>query len=114
MEEVERLPSAQSGGNQNALLQTARGTGDGARFRPPGRRAASARCHPQSLHPTRHADDGGYGLIPPGQRGITLSVYLCNKASSKTLLAEGFRLHNFYCSIKRFFTSSSGSSSNCL
>src|SRR5471030_498346 len=65
MEEVERLPSAQSGRNQDALLQAARRTGDGARFRPPGRRATSARRHPQSLHPTRHSDDGGHGITPP-------------------------------------------------
>src|SRR5471032_463661 len=80
MEEMERLPSAQSGGNQDALLQAARRTGDGARFRPPGRRATSARRHPQSLHPTRHSNDGGHGITPPGVRGISLSAYLCNKA----------------------------------
>src|SRR5471032_3192062 len=80
MEEMERLPAAQSGGNQDALLQAARRTGDGARFRPPGRRATSARRHPQSLHPTRHSNDGGHGITPPGVRGISLSAYLCNKA----------------------------------
>jgi len=45
---------------KNALLQAARGTGDCTRFRPSRRRVANARRHPQSLHPTRHTDDGGY------------------------------------------------------
>lgn len=73
LEEVERLPTPQLGGNQDGLLHEAGREGDGQRLRPAGHAVAGARFHPQQVHQPWYAPCGARGITPPGVRGLSAS-----------------------------------------
>ena len=71
--ELERVPPAQQGRDENELREAARPAADVPGIRPPGGGGPDQGGGPQPLHGTRHPDDRGRRISVPGERGIALA-----------------------------------------
>ena len=84
LEEVERLPPQESGGDQDALLQAPGRAGDGPHIRASGDRVACAGGLAQPIHATWVPHNGGgacCGVAASGVGVISTFFDLCNKAA---------------------------------
>ena len=71
--ELERVPPAQQGRDENELREAARPAADVPGIRPPGGGGPDQGGGPQPLHGTWHPDDRGRRISVPGERGIALA-----------------------------------------
>ena len=67
--ELERVPPAQQGRDENELREAARPAADVPAIRPPGGGGPDPGGGLQPLHGTRHPDDRGRRISVPGERG---------------------------------------------